>query len=483
MNLKTPLLNPAGGEGYLPHVPQRDYLERARRRAEVAKASGHGLQRINYFGGRGCAKTTTGALDMFQVAMECPGHRTFWSAPLAGDIDRVILKELSFIFKHAPETYKVINGQNGYRYIKWFNGHETDLIARQIKNRNAKIALGGNYIGGWHDEPAYGYDQDKMNDVQAAIRDKRGPYRFVSMMGTPLMNGLYTYAHMPGCENFYATSFDNPHILHEDIQSWEASMSKEAWEQEVLGRWIQQGGRIWKHFAEKPWPEGNIVEDLDFDPNRGWILSIDAGPASSALQIIQFYEPVHKGQALFSGKLPVVVSEMVCNDILLSEALEEVIRVYCQGDPDNNAPEYVCIGSDVNHRGLDNDPISKLFVELGWPHRYPKGKLSSKELQRQVCSSLILNQSGERRFAVSAKRDGNGVYQINQQHYGRGKSRGILQVMRNDTFPDPQSHEVFRKDKAQAGVNAIEDDRDAMLYWMILTYPPVWGKTPKRAAA
>jgi hypothetical protein len=143
----------------------------------------------------------------------------------------------------------------------------------------------------------------------------------------------------------------------------------------------------------------------------------------------------------------------------------------------------VYIGSDVNHRGLDSDPIARLFVQLGWPYKYPKGKLSSKELQRQVCSSLILNQAGERRFVVGASKDKNGIYTMAKQHYGRGKSRGILNVMRNDTFPDPSSHEVFRKDKREAGVNALEDDRDALLYGMILTYPPVWGKTPKRAAA
>jgi hypothetical protein len=96
---------------------------------------------------------------------------------------------------------------------------------------------------------------------------------------------------------------------------------------------------------------------------------------------------------------------------------------------------------------------------------------------------MICNNAGERKWAISATKDSSGVYQMTTQHHGRGKSRGILSVMRNDTFPEPQSTEVFRKDKAQAGVNAIEDDRDAWLYFMILTYPPKWGKTPKRAAA
>jgi hypothetical protein len=219
---------------------------------------------------------------MLGVVVATPGFRTFWSAPIAGDIDRVILKELKFILVYHQDMYKVINAGSGYRYIKWWNGHETDLLSRNIKDRNAKVALGGNYIGGWHDEPAYGYDQNKFNDIQAAVRNKRGPYRFISMTGTPLMNGLYTYAHLPQCENFYGTSFDNPHILHEDIESWEATMSKDAWEQEVLGRWVTQGGRIWKHFEEKPWPAGNIIEGLQFDRKKPWVLSVDAGPASSA---------------------------------------------------------------------------------------------------------------------------------------------------------------------------------------------------------
>jgi hypothetical protein len=480
LDIHWPLKNPAGGNGYRPHIPQRDFLVRARKRKQFV---GKGIQRTNYFGGRGCAKTTTMVMDMFGVAMECPRMRTFWSAPITSDIDRVLLKELDFIFENHPGIFKVVNGQNGYRFIRWINGHETDLISRHIKNKNAKVALGGNYIGGWHDEPAYGYDQKKMNDIQAAIRNKRGPYRFVTMGGTPMMNGLYTYANMVECENFYATSFDNPHIEHSDIESWRASMSDDAWDQEVLGRWVQQGGRIWKNFLEKPWPHGNIIEGMEFNPENGWVLSCDVGPASSAFQVVQFIDPIHERKRIFKGKLPVVVGELVCNDMLLTEATDAVIREYCHGDPDAYGPDFVCIGSDVNSRQTDAPPVSRKFSNLGWSYKWPRNaRLKSKEIQRQVLESLICNSAGERRMAVAANKDSHGVYQIAKQSFGRGKTRGILNVMRNDTFPEQGSAGVFRKDKAQAGVNAIEDDRDATLYWSTIIYPPEWGKVMRKAA-
>jgi hypothetical protein len=118
-------------------------------------------------------------------------------------------------------------------------------------------------------------------------------------------------------------------------------------------------------------------------------------------------------------------------------------------------------------------PGAPVFQALGWDYEVPTGIHFSKDFQRQSADALIYNNAGERRFCVAVKDapDRDGQYRIAAQHYGEGKTRGLLNVMRNDTYPDPKEKGVFTKDKGKLGVNALEDDRDAFLYWVVCSHP------------
>jgi hypothetical protein len=121
-------------------------------------------------------------------------------------------------------------------------------------------------------------------------------------------------------------------------------------------------------------------------------------------------------------------------------------------------------------------PGAQVLTSLGWEWQTPSGAFSGKDIQRQAASAMIHNNAGQRRVAVAAKRGSDGIYQIARQHFGEGKVRGILNVMRNDTYPESDSREIFRKDKKERGENALEDDRDAFLYWVVCNHPPAWGQ-------
>ena len=149
--------------------------------------------------------------------------------------------------------------------------------------------------------------------------------------------------------------------------------------------------------------------------------------------------------------------------------LKDIIGRYCNGDPQTNSPGVTYIGHDANSRDhIGGLSASLVFGELGWHWEYPAGRLSAKDIQRQNLSALLY----KRRICVAANKDEFGAYQITKQHHGERKMRGILNMFRSDTYPDPKSREVFNKDKSSAGINAVEDDRDCVLHYSTNKFPP-----------
>lgn len=432
------------------------------------------ISRNNFVGGRGCSKTTTGILLLIETVMNMPGLRGFWSEPRWSDIEKVFLSELR---KAIPEgEVWNLHNKSGHRYLEWCNGHITDLIARNVDNTNKRVGLGPNYAYGIHDEAQDKFDLSKLLDMQNAIRLPGAPYYFCDCLATPIMGPFYDWCMQEGATCTHATSYENPHISDGLIDSMVASMDHDTAQQEIYGRWVTLSGRIWSNFLERPWPEGNIIEGMEYDPDRPYHMAIDLGGAQASAQIVQYHEPIHNGRRLFKGKLAVVVAEYVPNRVLLEDVCSLVENQY--GKP----PYNVIVGSDKATPGPTGHVAGPLFANLGWTYSSPQGRNTSKEVQRQVASSLMLNTLGERRFAVACNRDKHDRYQIVERHYGENKQRGIMHMLRTDTFPEDNSQGTFYKDKNANGLAAVEDCRDTMLYWMVHNHPPEWNKTKRRAA-
>ena len=460
--------------GALYHPGQAEYLRHARARKRVHDETGGkcGIQKLNYCGGRGAGKTTIGIIDMVYVALECDPQgkfRTFWSEPNFSDIDRILLPELEAVVPR--ELWRVVNRPGGYRFIEWASGHRTDLISRFVGNSNKRPGLGANMIGGWHDELASGFDENKINDIENSIRAPGAPFHFVASQSTPLRNGYESYCKDPAAITVHATSWDNPHISADVLNSRAATMSPEQVEQELKGNFVALEGRIWDHFVEEPWPLGNIIENRTFQKGEPWYLSCDLGSAQSCFQVWQMEDPINpiNGRREMKGKIAVCVEEWTPNRMSFETVLKEIIAEYCDGKHTRNPPTKVFIGHDANTRdAIGGLSASVVFGELGWHWEYPAGRMGAKDIQRSNLSALLY----QRRICVAANKDEFGTYQINKQHHGERKMRGILNMFRADTYPDPKSREVFNKDKASAGANAVEDDRDATLYFSVCWHPP-----------
>lgn len=446
-----------------PFEQQRQFLSLDRQILADGKPA---ISRANYVGGRGCAKTATGIMLLLKAVADMPGDRLrgFWAEPRHSDIDRIFLTALREI---VPAELWELKTRGNYRYIQWANGHSTDLLSRQVDDPNKRVGLGSNYCYGIQDEAADKFQQRKFVDMQNAIRHPNAPYLFHDTLSTPVIGDYEAWCRQPGARIVRSSSYDNIYISDAVIDSWRASMSPDLVRQEIDGEFVALSGRIWSSFVEAPYPEGNILEGFEFRPDDPFWLACDLGGAQSAFQIIQYWE----------GH-PVIVAELTPNNMGLPAALDEIVRTYCGGYDERRqpmrAPVMTFVGHDVATPGSVGIPGSQVFASFGWAWETPQGVLSRKDVQRNAASSIILNSIGERTMLIAAKRSARGVYET-RQHFGEGKTRGILNVMRYDQYPDPASREIFIKDKATRGVNALEDDRDAFLYWAVGLHPPAWG--------
>lgn len=433
------------------------------------------IHHSNFVGGRGCSKSTTGIILLLNTVLDMPGMSGYWSEPRWPDIEKVFMRHLRNAIPEDSGAWKYFN-KSGYRFIRWANGHITDLVSRNVDNPNKRVGLGPNYAYGIDDELQDKFDLAKAIDMQNAIRLPGAPYLYHASLATPTMGGFFDWCHQPGAINIHATSYENPYISDGAVDSMVAAMDADTAKQEIYGQWVPLSGRIWKNFEEKPWPDGNIIEGMEFDHDRPYHMSIDLGGAQSSIQIVQYIDPIHERKMMFKGKLPVVVAEYVPNRELLEDVVNLIEQRY------QKPPIKVIVGSDVSSPGTTGHTAGPIFGQRGWEYGSPTGRNTSKEVQRQVASSLMLNTLGERRFAVACNKDQHGRYQIIERHYGENKQRGIMHMLRTDTFPEDNSDGTFVKDKNKNGLSALEDCRDAMLYWMIYNHAPTWTQTKRRAA-
>jgi hypothetical protein len=459
----TSILNVDDPYGAQRHEPQCKYLDaaRARRRVHEQTKGRCGIQSLNYRGGRGAGKTTVGILDMVNVALcELPGTRwrTAWTEPTHGDIDRILLNEMSRIVPR--DLWKVVNRSGGYRYIEWASGHTTDLVPRHISNSNARPGLGGNLVGVFHDELAYGFDEQKILDIENSIRAPGAPFLFTASFSTPWQNGYTVYIRRHGSTLIEASSYDNPHLSRDVLDSRVAAMTPEQASQEIYGKEVALSGRIWKSFVEEPWPLGNIAEGLEWSPSRPWYLSVDLGVSQSAAIIWQMSD---------NGRVMNAVEEWTPNQMDFERLLKKIIDRYCDGSPRQNKPQYVWIGHDVSSpNSISGTSAATVLSKLGWDWTYPAGPLASKDLQRYHASSML----HQRKICIAAKRNDRGEWEQTGLHENAGKARCLLHVMRYDQYPSDGSDDVFIKDKKQNKKHALEDVRDCFLYAAICKWHP-----------
>jgi len=290
----------------------------------------------------------------------------------------------------------------------------------------------------------------------------------VDICGTPRRNWLYSHCMSKGlveperrtlispdkCSQiYYGPTAENQYNsgLHERMVS---EISEREARQYLLGEWVDDEGTIWDTFSDEEWPNGNMIDDGGFREGQQYVLSVDHG-GNASWGLWQA-----RGEGRFSRVAEYTPSKK-----------QPAYRVAAEIEEEYGKPARIITGSDHVTAGNVGLSADQLFISRGWPHaERVTGDVADKELQGNVLARNLCNTDGRRNILISRQM---------KCHYP-GKTRGALEMLRHDTWPDDGHPYYFRKEK-KAGI-FIEDTRDEMLYFSVIMWRPSWSKYTNWAA-
>ncbi len=401
--------------------------------------------------GRGGGKTKNAVFLLCESGLVInPGRPHYYSAPTNDDLRRIFIRTWE---QTVPRWLYKLNKVDK-TIILLPTGTVIDLISRQSTtgSRNYDPAKGKEWAGGIDDELPQDTGPDGWNDLHLCIRDPRAARRWHASISTPKI-GWYKNLVMDGDDpHVHWTSWDNPYLPEGWADAQAARLDQQTADEQLRGLWVAKTGLCWPSWSDEDWPAGNI-HHAAFDKTRPFYLGIDLGGGSSAYQIVQQHIAANAfGQRAYNGAVDVVVAEWTPNRKGLDKVLPEVQERY-------GVPQVVVVGQDVTHPGALSAEKPEMFIRQFWGPGVqimtPTGDVFHKDVQGRILRSMILNTAGERRFCVSKHLESHD-----------GKSRGILNVMREDVWPAVGVKDFFLKDKRTAGGRALEDARDCALYLM-----------------
>jgi hypothetical protein len=256
---------------------------------------------------------------------------------------------------------------------------------------------------------------------------------------------------------FYGKTRDNVHNRGLDARMRDRLSERDA-KQELDAGWVLNEGRVW-NFEEEMWPKGNLINSR-YSDSKPWILGVDLGGADSAwgLYQLEHHKNPDTGQReqLLVAKAEWTPHSTPPWDIILE------IKEYTSGNKVSKIPSAVKVGADYKTPGTTGHTAEHMLDQAGWASRVEviKGWHGAKDVQHRQAAYLIKASNGARQFCVSTQLDS----------FYTGKTRGLLDMLRHDTFPDPGTPEYFRKEKSKGIYH--EDSRDQFLYTCIGVYPP-----------
>jgi hypothetical protein len=445
----------------------------------------HSFRQWNYFfAGRGAGKTAAACKKAELLSILSPGIIVIITEQTSRDIRDVLAPCWKEVV--TPGTYTV-HGSSGDTEIRFANGSLVWFRSRQAKRINDDPPFRGPTVG-WliHDELALDRREDVLTISGMMLRQKSARFLGCDIITTPKPNWLYRNVLGLGIADpinadesnrkqvskdgsavaFYAKTDDNDYNrgLHGRMAG---ELSEADLRQELLGQWVAKDGKVWE-FVEEPWPYGNMV-DIPYDPNKPWILGVDLGGANSAWGLYQKENLEHGNKRL---DCLVLKAEWTPSHVFPPRIIQE-IKDYTSASRFNR-PSAIKIGSDFSSPGPAGDSGQQMFYNAGWGQNGEVDSITGwharKEVQDMQASYIICNSQQERRFCVSSKLDS----------FYKGASRGLLDVMRHDTYPDPGSKDYFRKEKGQGIYH--EDSRDQFLYVAVSVYPPTYKPQENWAA-
>ncbi len=428
----------------------------------------HSFRPRNYYiAGRGSGKTAVACVKGFLAAAMSPGVTGYITEQTSRDIIDILIPAWQSVVPCG--AYKLVNTVAGWE-ARLPNGAVIRFRSRQAKNTISDPPFRGPTAGFLiHDEIALDTRDDVPQISEMMLRDHHSKFLFADYITTPKTTGWF-YGHVlsqgiaePGeriqiaADNkaaaFYGSTKDNQYNRNLYGRMIDKLSETEA-QQELEGWFVSRDGLCWSQFSNDDYPDGNMVDDGGFKAGQPYILSVDHGGANGCWLLLQA-----RGQGQYS-----LVAEYTYEGKPAREIVPAIKKQY--GNPGR-----IFSGADHVTRGNTGDSAQHLFISHGWDNvERITGDMASKEMQGNVLAGLLCNTAGERKLLISKQ----------LESHGPGPTRGVVDLLQHDTWPGAGGKDYFRKEKSKGIMH--EDSRDALLYWAIGMFPPVWGEYTKWAA-
>lgn len=409
--------------------------------------SGSGIQFRHIIAGRGSSKTVGVILLLLKLALEekcislylCPTYR------ILSDVFLTVWRD---VIPHQVYKYKAAE-----KKIILLNGSEIWLRSRKINDKvRAEDELRGiscQYIVS--DEEAMGFSKKFFTTSLACLR--KGRQRAYITVSTPKISAFSELLKEPQHKVFTFTSSVNPHLPPGFVEAARQEMSEMEFRREILGEFVDLGGRVFSGFSATDYYDGGNLIDYVYDPHRPYILSMDIGSSTASMVLWQVVQINGQEKYIAFSEFNGTKTE----DNSIRRLMEKALTDY-------GPPGRVVAGNDLNTRESVSAQTGIMFVrQILGPVQVmmPEGVQRSKEVQFDLVSSLVKNGAGQRKLLVSK----------NIKSYDP-QGRGILKMFSSYAWPErPLKSEILPCD------NFYDHVADAVCYFCVTIQPPRFVKT------
>lgn len=195
-----------------------------------------------FIAGRRGGKTKAAANEAVKLAATIPGGHGWIVAP-SYPISRVAWRE--FLRVLPPELIKNIN--KAERVVELINGHVVEC--RSAHRPDDLVGVGLDWL--WIDEAARVKRAAWEENLRPTLSDKKGRAFFTT---TPKGKGwvyeLYCHGQdrlMPEYENFHFTTYENPHIDHDEIELAKKTLPEMVFRQEYLAEFLEDVNQVFRY--------------------------------------------------------------------------------------------------------------------------------------------------------------------------------------------------------------------------------------------
>lgn len=347
---------------------------------------------------------------------------------------------------HWLDSRGIPNGSILYPRHRWITG-SPEHAADMVRGPNLHLII--------DDEAAIDFSQEFYTNAMGRLRLPGEVCGYVTL-STPKVGPYGNMIAMAGHRHFQGKSSDNEANLRVGfLASIRAQMTEMQARRELDGELIALEGRVWTC-----WNDAVNISTEMYNRNKPYLLAGDIGVQSSWL-IIQRYNDHYT-----------IVGEYHADSGGTRDDLPFVLAKW-------GRPSKIIVGQDVRSNSVAGGDSAAIEIKKALERERMSTSVQivtpteidpayrDKFIQYEACCTAL--ELGRIRLSAGCT-SAHGY-----AHTYGNKARSFYNMIQQDAWPKPGAAHWFAKDKLKKRESAIEDTRDAFMYFSVVEFTPRVG--------